>query len=421
MIRAMIVLLAVVSTAAPAATLKEVLAASEQHNVDRQISAQQRLRAAAEFRQAWSMMLPSLTAQGTWTHNQRVVEFTLAPGTDPIVITPQNQLDGILRVELPLIDTGRWFRAAASGALLDAAGYRDAATGELITRQVATTYYGFAAALAVRSSAKRSLSVSEAQHKLQEIRMRAGAATELEVLRAKAEAERARQMVADSEALVANTRRSLFTLSGVDVGDSASLPPDNLVLEESVEDLQEGSLKLPVVKAAEKDAAAASILATAARFALVPSVTANFTERLTNATAFAGEADTWTAGVGLVWRLDAATFFGWDAQDAQGQIARLAAQRQKNASRDQVYGDWQRLSAAIKKVTAAKAQVEAAERAAQVARDRYDAGAATQLEVIQSERDLFSAEVNHIQSRTELASTHVGLRLSAGLPLKLEE
>ena len=44
---------------------------------------------------------------------------------------------------------------------------------------------------------------------------------------------------------------------------------------------------------------------------------------------------------------------------------------------------------------------------------------ATQIDVIQAERDLFSAEVNQIQARTELASSRVSLRLSAGLPLQL--
>lgn len=421
MIRAVVVVLAVVSGTASAVTLEEVLEAAERNNVDRQISRQQRERAAADFRQAWSAMLPSLTAQGSWTHNEVEVSIQLPGAPDALVITPRDQFDGVLRAELPIIDANRWFRAAASGTLLDAAEYRDENTGLLIKRQVATTYYGYASALALRSSAQRTLSVSEAQLKLQQIRQRAGAATELEVLRASAEVERARGTVADTDALVANNRRALFTLSGLDVGEEAALPEDNLVLDASVEELEKATLKLPAVRAAEKDAEAAGTQALAARFALLPAVTANFTERLSNATGFSGRNDTWSAGLGLVWRLDAQTFFGWGGADAQGQIARLAAQRQRLASRDQVYGDWLRVTAAIKKVTAAKAQVQAAERAAQVARDRYDAGAATQLEVIQSERDLFNAEVNHIQSRTELASTHVGLRLSAGLPLQLQE
>jgi outer membrane protein len=64
--------------------------------------------------------------------------------------------------------------------------------------------------------------------------------------------------------------------------------------------------------------------------------------------------------------------------------------------------------------------MQAAERAAQVARDRYAAGAATQIDVIQAERDLFGAEVSQTQARTELASARVALKISAGLPLQVE-
>src|SRR5207302_10816770 len=128
----------------------------------------------------------------------------------------------------------------------------------------------------------------------------------------------------------------------------------------------------------------------------------------------------YTAGVGLVWRLDGPTVYGGNAQSAAAAAARLGAERQRLASRDQIFNDWQRLTTAMEKVTAARAQVESAQRAAEVSRERYSAGAATQIEVIQAERDLFGAEVNHIQARTELASSHVALRISTGMSLNVE-
>jgi len=337
-----------------------------------------------------------------------------------LVITPRNQLDLIARVELPLLDTTRWMRTAAANAADDAAQFRDDLMVDNVQRQVATTYYGFAAALAMRESAKRSLSVAEAQSNLQEIRLRAGAATELEVLRSRAEVQRNRQTLADAEALVANSRRALRTQTGVDVGDQAQLPADNLVPEGSLEDMEGKTEELPAVKAAEKDAIAAGRISAAAKLALVPMVTANFTERVTNATGFIGQANSYTAGIGLLWRLDASTFLNMSSQGSQAQLARLGAERQRLGSRDQIHADWQRLNAAIQKVTAARTQVETAQRAAQMARDRYAAGAATQIDVIQSERDLFGAEVNQIQARTELASSHIALRISAGLPLNVD-
>ena len=122
----------------------------------------------------------------------------------------------------------------------------------------------------------------------------------------------------------------------------------------------------------------------------------------------------------LVTLLAAAYLYSdaWLSMDAAASLARLALERSELQARDQIHSDWQRLNASLIKIEAAAAQVTAASRAAQVARDRYTAGAGTQVDVIQAERDLFSAEVGQIQARTELASARASLRISAGLPLE---
>lgn len=416
---AVIAALALAGTAR-ATSLKELLAAAEEKSLERRISLEQRKRAAAEYGQAWSGFFPSATVQGGWTYNQYPAVVSVSPGAPSIVITPRNQLEGLIRFELPLLDTSRWFRAGAAGALDQAAEFRDALNRDNVMRQISTTYYSYAAALAVRESARRSLTVADAQAKLQEIRAKVGAATELELLRARAELQRTRQQVSDAGVLVANMRRALNTLTLTEIDEVATLPPDDLKNVGSLEELEQRTAETPAVKAAEQDAISARRFSTAAKLAFVPSVTANFTERFTNATGFIGQSNSYTAGLGLLWRLDGPTYFGTRVQGANANIASLGAERQRLASRDQTHNDWQRLNAAIEKVTAAEAQVTSARRAAQVARDRYAAGAATQIDVIQAERDLFSADVNHIQARTELASSHVSLRLSAGLPLRIE-
>ena len=418
--RAFVLLGMVLAGTGHAATLRELLDAAEKQNLDRQISREQREKAAAEVGQGWSALLPSLTAQGSWTHNQYPTEITVAPGAPKLVITPSDQFDGVVRAELPLLDTGRWFRALAAGALGTAADYRDEASRDAIRRQVATTYYGYAAALAVRESAQRSLAVARAQHELQQVREKAGASTTLEVLRARAEYQRNLQTVADTDNLVATTQRALRTLTGIGMDENAVLPADDFSPDGSLEDLEARADELPGVRAADKDAEAAGRLAWASRLAFVPSVSAQFTERFTNATGFSGHDNIYGAGLGLTWRLDGPMVFGTSASASQHSIAELGAERLRVAARDLIHNEWRRLQAAMEKVTAARAQVESAQKAAQVARDRYAVGASTQIDVISAERDLFSAEVNQIQSRTDLASSHVSLRIAAGLPLKVD-
>lgn len=403
------------------ATLKDFLASADEQNVDRRISLAQRERAEAEFRAAWTGLLPSLTASVAWTNNQfeAIANFP-NPATGVVtrlVIIPQNQFDGALRLEVPLIDTTRWFRALAGDSARHSAAEREQLTRDLVKRQVVGAYYGYAAALAVRASAKRSVAVAETQLSLLDIRLRAGAATELEQLRARAELARTRQVVADVEALVATTRRTLQTVSGRTPPEEVALPTDDLRVEQPVEALEARVDALPAVKAADLDAEAAGKLARASRLALVPVVTGQFTQRFTNATGFQNQSAIYNGGIGLVWRLDAPTFQTMSAQASAESVAKLAAERARLQSRDQLFQDWSRLEATRQKAELVAAQVAAAQRASQVAKDRYAAGVATQVDVIQAERDLFSAEVAQIQARTELATARAGVRLSAGLPL----
>ncbi len=410
------------STAAAQGTLAEFLEAADSANVDRRISVEQRNRAAAEHRQAWTALLPSLSAQASWTHNQYEAKASFpdpATGTvRELVIIPGDQFDAVFRVDLPLIDTGRWFRAMAAAKSEESATLRELVTRDLVRRQVVSAYYAYGAALALRDSAKKSAAVAQAQLKLMEIRTGAGASTELELLRAKSEAQRMKQVVTDTGVLVATSRRTLRTLTGLEPPEALALPPDDLSPEAALETLERNVEQLPAVQAADRDAAAAGTMANASRLALVPTVGAQYTQRLTNATGFQGQSAVYNFGVNLQWRLDVPTFMGMQATSAGEQTAALASERARLVARDQLFSDYQRLDAALSKVESARVQAEVATRAAQVARDRYAAGAATQLDVITAERDLFTAEVGQIQARTELGTAHASVRLSAGLPVQ---
>lgn len=401
-------------------TLTQLLDAADKNNLDRRVSAEQSNRARAEFRQAWTGLLPSLTANGSITHNQDPTVINQPDGMGGIkqfVIVPSDQIDGTLRFDLPLIDASRWFRAAASSVAEDSSGQRELLTRDQVKRQVVSGWYSYAAALAVRESAKKSLAVSQAQAKLQEIRLEAGAATELERLRANAELARNLQLVADTENLVALSRRALRTMTFLDPGEVAPLPEDDLRPEAPLEELEARIEELPAVRASDKDILINERLLTAQRLAILPTIGAQFTERLTNATGFSGRNANYNLGLYLNWRIDVPVFQAMQVQQSGLTLAQLQAERTRLLARDQVHNDWQRQRAAVTKVEAARAQVEAAQRAATVARDRYAVGASTQVDVIQAERDLFGAEVGQIQARTDLASARSGLRISAGLPL----
>ena len=409
--------LVLVSMSASAENVKTFLDAAEQSNVERRISIEQRNRAAAEYRQAWTSLFPSLSVSAGWTHNQYPALFRNPATGAEVVIIPENQFDATFRFDLPIIDVQRWFRMSIAGATEASAELRELVTRDAVRRQVVASFYGYAASLAVMESAKKSAQVASEQLKLTEIRASVGTVTELDLLRARAEFARTRQVVADTVALVATSRRTVRTLTGLEPPETLPLPVDDITPSASLPEMEARIEALPAVKAADKDAQAAGTISTASRLALVPSVAGQFTQRFTNATGFQGQAGTYNAGINLTWRLDVPTFMGMQAQSANEQAALLQGDRTRLQARDQINSDWQRLQAALIKIEAASAQVEAARRATQVARDRYAAGAATQLDVIQAERDVFGAEVSQIQARTELATARATLRISAALPV----
>lgn len=404
----------------PTVSLQQMLEAADKGNLDQRISVEQYNRATAEYRQAWGGLLPALTATGGWTHNQYAAQFNNPLTMTTLTIQPQDQFDAVLRVDLPLIDSARWLRTAASSAASTAAEQRQAFTKDQVKRTVAATYYSYAASLALRQSSQRAVTVAEAQLRLQEIRERAGAATELELVRARAEVQRNRQTAADIQRLVAVTRRTLTTQTGMDPGEAAALPEGKLTDVPTLNELEGRVEGLPAIKAAEADLLASGRLLTAARLQALPVIGAQFTERFTNATGFIGRSDSYNLGVNLTWRLDVPTFQGMSAQSAAEATASLNLERTRLQARDQINSDWQTLQAAMTKLQAAQGQVDAARRAQQVANTRYEAGAATQLDLISADRDLFSAEAGHIQARTELASARVAVAISAGLPIEVE-
>ncbi len=427
--RALWVLVLAGSTAASAqtVTLAQLLEAADKNNVDRRVSVENRNRADAEFRQAWTGLLPSLSVSAAVIRNERRTTIDVPTLTDDVpprfgppvtrVIVPRDQLEGTVRFDVPLIDASRWFRVGASSMAQGGSTERELVTRDQVKRQVVSSWFNFVAALALRDSAKKSLAAAVAQAKLQEIRLGAGAATEIERLRANAERARNLQLVADTENLVAFSRRALRTLTFVDPGDAAPLPEDDLRPEAALEELEARVEGLPSVRASDSDVAVNQRLLTAQRLAILPTVGAQFTERVTNATGFSGAAANYNLGLNLSWRLDLPMFQAMGVQQAGTSLAQLQAERARLIAKDQIHADWQRQRSAVIKVEAARAQVEAVQRAASVARDRYAVGASTQLDVILAERDVFSAESGQIQARTDLAAARAGLRISAGLPI----
>jgi outer membrane protein TolC len=70
--------------------------------------------------------------------------------------------------------------------------------------------------------------------------------------------------------------------------------------------------------------------------------------------------------------------------------------------------------AAIDKARSARAGLDASKLAVSIAKQRYEAGTATFLDVVTAERDAFQAEVTRIQVDADLAFARADLRIAGG-------
>ncbi|MCP3065587.1 TolC family protein [Myxococcus sp. K38C18041901] len=391
----------------------------------------QEARAQAEQQRAQAQValggaLPGLTARGTYTRNQATAEINLPldPNGPPIraVLTPANQLEALVTLNVPLVDLARFQRIAAARTSARAAEHQARATALQVEADVVQGYYQLVANAALVRASHQALDVARASLTLTQDRQEAGTVSALDVDRARAEVERQVQQLASSELALALSVRALESLSGLapelDGSTGATvattLQDDDLQPEPGLETYLPQEPRLPSLAAAHESTRAAEQQARAQRLTLLPSLAGSITERISNAAGFAGNNAAYTASLSLSWALDYTSFANLRSQDAALAVARAREERARRGVLDTVHRAWSQVAANIAKSRSARAQVQASHRAAELALDRYQVGATTQLDLLQAQRDAFTSEVSRIQADAELANARAQLRIAAG-------
>jgi outer membrane protein TolC len=404
--------------------LDEFVSAARSANLDNreaQATAQQRTE---EGRQAWTKLAPTATAKATYTHNQFLSTATVPTGQvvkgqpvlETLTFAPIDQLDAVFALNVPIVDVGSWIRIGAGGVTADAARARAQGTGLDVEKAVVQGYYQVVAAEATLAAAEKALATARESQAIVATRREAGTASDLDTERARADVERQRQIVASAEQARAVARRALESLTGVTPSEGTTpLPEDGLAEEPALAALEPSVRDLPSVRAAALDARAADKTADAAWTALAPTIAGNATEHVTNAPGF-GHVGTWSIAVAATWNVDVSTVYAAKALGAARAAADVREKRAMVNARDALHTDWQAVRADVARARAAKAEAEASERAAELAHERYKAGAATQLDVQQADRDAFQGEVAYIQTLADLAYARAAVRLDSGRP-----
>jgi outer membrane protein len=311
-----------------------------------------------------------------------------------------------------------WRRLAAAKAGAEASLLNERATQLDVEAQVSRSYYQLLGQEAVLEAAKRALSVAKANLELVQTRAASGAASEMEIQRGLAEVARAEGDLASADLAVTNARRNLSTTTWLDPEPATAFLEDDLHEEAALASWMLRAGETPRVQLAEVSRRAAEKSLAASEAAWLPTLAATAQERLTNATGFTGHSAVYVLQATLSWRIDATIPANVRAQDAALATSALRSERAERAVQDTIFQAWHQVRASIEKARSARVQVTASQHAAELARDRYSVGAATQLDIIQAQQDAFRSDVARIQADTELAYARLALRTSSGTALQ---
>jgi outer membrane protein TolC len=394
--------------------VKEFAAAARSHNPDTLEARANVTQQDAQVDLALGRVLPGVRATGSYARNEYASTVTL-PGFPPITVVPFNQWTGTGTVTVTLVDLANFRRVAAAKASAESTTQTLTATGLTVESQVVQDYFQLVANLALVDASNTALNVSREGLRLAEAQFKAGAAPILDVDRARADVEQRVQQVASAELGVALAARALRSTSGVTPNISTAIElADDLHPEPELSVFERSVAGLPSVAAAALNTRAAEDQAQAARFALAPSITGTFTENATNTPSFVGHNYYYQAAINFSWSLDWTNLGNIRGQDGVVDAALARELRARLNAGDAIHRQWNTVLADIARSRSARVGLAAAAHASALALERYQAGTITQLDLLQAQRDAFTAEVNRIQADADLMNARVQLRIASG-------
>lgn len=418
-------------------SLQEALQQARTHNHDLG-AARARLREAqSNVDRAVGALLPTVGGTGIYTHNYKNVTYAnLFAGRDlpaaeaeqlsgltsslgNIVVIKGDALQGTATLDVPLINPPAWYSLGAARQQLAAEEANDAVTVTTVLFAVAQAFYAAAGGDELLEARQHAVEVAQVTLENAQARFAASKATRLEIDRAQLAVINAQQAVREAQDVRDAAYRSLATLTGFkeavhvapEEQDSAGAgAPDVPALTEHSYELR------PEFRLYRANIAAADEQSRAASWQWAPALSGFGNANVYNYAGITGDYYSWALGLQLSW-----TLYDGGLRDAARRQAQ--AQREENAEHltqlqltvaDGIANAAQTLATKRHGLASADTARSIAAEALDIVRLQYSAGTATQLDVLQAQDSLVTAEVQHAQARFDLALADLSLRLDAG-------
>jgi outer membrane protein TolC len=407
-------------------TLREAVERGLERNLAAVLGREQVNTAAGARKAARSHLYPQLEAflaDSRNVINLQAYGFPVPPGQSPL-IGPFDVVDARAAVAAPLIDLSLWADARAASHAADAAAATFDDLRDQVVLAVSSLYLHASAAESRIVSARAQLATAQALHEQAVDMNAAGVVPAIEALRTEVQlaAERERLIIAENDA--ATSKLALARAVGLPLASELILleqleylPPPAIGVDEAV---QQAVGQRADYRSAQAAVAAAEEAAAAARNLAAPSL-----EMQANWGQIGPDIDSWltTYTVGAMVSLPLFTGGAIHARkmtaeaalaDRQARLADLAAKIEyevRSALLD--------LAAADQRTRVARDAARLAESQLEQARDRFAAGVADGVEVVQAQQAAATADDNQIASL--LADNLAKVRLARALGVAAED
>ena len=349
------------------------------------------------------------------------LDSMLTSANPQIVIQPRLQLDANIVANVPLLVPAAY--PALQGAKL---AYRAQerqleVTMAQVLQSVATAFFAAAGSEELVAARTNTIEVAQKTVDNAKVRLQAGVVNKVEVTRAELALIQAKQRLLESQDSRASAYRMLATMIKQPAGSFKVTPPPEPSTELTAEDqLVDQALKSrPELLSIDLSMRAAQSQVTSSWLRYAPNVSLFGNIRLTNATGFAGRHDSYAFGAQIDWQL----FDGFvrDAQrhqfDAQRRDAELRMEQLRESISDEVINARRNVQTKRQGLLTAQRALQMAQETLNLVRLQYEAGTATQLDLLTSQDQMDLSAVGLAQARFDLSLSIIQLRRLIGAPL----
>lgn len=405
-------------------TMAEAVRLAKENNVSNITSANSVRSANNSVRSARAAMYPTLNASAGQSKSagQRV-----GPGNQLIDFVPAWSYNTSLSSGITLFDAGKMFTdVKAARANVTAAEATEINTEYNVSLQVKQAYNSILAAKESEAAARAQLEAAQLQLQTSIAKVKAGAANVSDSLRSVVQVGNAQILQLTAQNLFRTQSAALTHLVGTPYFVTADLADtvDHPVAPLDSAAIMQLALQGPTIRQFEAQANAASATTRSAKAAYLPRVTANFTYSGSGTAASYGLNSNpfpYTRGVSLNMQYPLFDRFARENTIAAAQISFQNAEAQlkdaRLAAQQNIVTYFATLRNAEETMRVQQINVQASQEDLRVQQQRYNLGASTLLDVLNSQTTLVQARQSLIQARLNYRNARAQIEAAIGRDL----